>query len=94
MGRKICRPDSEVGAAGVVAPHRGHPADVCSDVARPRLGDVQGPVGLQPQAGRRVHVNHRAALLPHVPGGVYTCTSVSGTHVNAAKHGVFASDHR
>lgn len=63
------RPDSEVGAAGVVAAHRCHPAGVRSDVARPRLGDVQGPVGIQPQTRRCVHVNHRAALLPHMPAG-------------------------
>lgn len=62
-------PDSEVGAAGVVAPHGGHPAGVCPDVARPRLGDMQGPVGIQPQAGGRVHVDRNAVLLPRVPDG-------------------------
>lgn len=67
--RKGSRPDSEVGAAGVIAPHRGHPAGVCSDVSRPRLGDVQGPVGIQPQARGHFYVNHRAALLPHVAVG-------------------------
>lgn len=63
------RPDSEVGAMGVVAPHRGHPAGVRPDVARPRLGDVQGPVGIQPQARGGVDVDGAAALLPHVPDG-------------------------
>lgn len=67
--RNESRPDSEVGTAGVVAPHRGHPAGVCPDVARPRLGDVQGPVGIQPQARGRAHVDRGAALLPHVPDG-------------------------
>lgn len=54
----MCRPDSEVGAAGVVAAHGCDPAGICSDVTRPRLGDVQSPVRVQTQAGRRVHVNH------------------------------------
>lgn len=69
---QIHKPDSEVGAAGVIATHWGHPAGICSDVTRPRLGDVQGPVKIQPQAWWRVHVNHRAALLPYVPGSIYS----------------------
>lgn len=79
--RQICIPDSEVGATGVIASDWGHPAGVCSDVARPRLGDVQGPVGILPQAGRRAHVNHRAALLPHVPAGCMH-TRVWETHTH------------
>lgn len=68
--------------AGVVATHGGHPAGVCSDVARPRLGDVQGPVGVEPQAGGRGHVNRRAALLPHVPGGVHIRMRERHTHTH------------
>jgi len=44
-------PDTEVGAAGVVAADGGHSAGVRADVARPGLGDVEGAVRLQPHAG-------------------------------------------
>lgn len=52
--------------AGVVAADRGDPAGVGADVARPGLGDVEGPVGFQPHAGGGLDVEGRALLLPDV----------------------------
>lgn len=60
-------PDTEVRAAGVVASHRGHPARVRADVARPGLGDVKGAVGIHAHAWDGVHVDGGSLLLPDVP---------------------------
>ena len=48
---------------------------------------MQGPVGILPQAWGRVHVNHRAALLPHVPGGtfIYKYKSSTDTHIRTLR---------
>ena len=78
------RPDSEVGTAGVIATHWGHPAGVCTNITWPRLGDVQGSVGIQTQAGRRVHVNHGAALLPYIPEGM--CLSMWACYTHTKGH--------
>lgn len=67
--KKFRPPHSEVGAVGVVPAHGGHVAGVSPDVAGPRLGDVEGALGVQSEAGRRVHVQRGAALLPHVAAG-------------------------
>lgn len=61
-------PDAQVGAPGVVAPHRGHSARVGADVARPGLGDVEGAVGIHPHTWDRLDVDHGSLLFPDVPG--------------------------
>lgn len=60
-------PDTEVGAAGVVAPDGDDLAGVGADVARPGLGDVQGAVSIQPDPRDAVHADGHPVLLPDVP---------------------------
>lgn len=60
-------PHAQVGAAGVVAAGREHPAGVGADVPGPGLRDVQGAVPVQAEAGVALRAQRDAVFLPDVP---------------------------
>lgn len=67
-----------MGAAGVVAAGREHPAGVGADVPGPGLRDAQGAAAVQADAGVALRAQRDAVFLPHVPERGKSCSGERG----------------
>lgn len=67
-------PHAQVGAVGVVAAGREHPAGVGADVPGPGLRDPQGAAAVQADAGVALRAQRDAVFLPHVPERGKSCS--------------------